>query len=307
MVGRGLRRSSGKDDCHVIDMVASLEKGIQTTPTLFGLDPQEVVKDVDADAMKALKDRKESEQRREESAADTTPVIQGDLQSHNAKITFAHFDDVHALIENTSGEHHIRGISPFAWVQVDHNRYILSNRSGTYLTLKTEERQFLVIRTQKIPKQTAEKWTPYMRPVTLATTSTLEDAVHAADSYAKAKFVAPYILTRAPWRRAAASSQQIAFLNKSREEGKKLDVDSISKGKAADWITKLKHGARGRVKRMKTERAKAERAQEKEEKWEELQRRAQVKVGPVEPVESGGVWKPRSRLDMTQDAMHSNG
>ena len=116
MIGRGLRNSPGKQYCHVIDMVASLEKGIVTTPTLFGLDPQEIVRDVDADNMKALKDRKESEKEREESAADPSAVLPAGTARYKGNITFTHYDNVNSLIENTSGEHHIRTISHLAWV-----------------------------------------------------------------------------------------------------------------------------------------------------------------------------------------------
>ena len=35
MIGRGMRLYPGKDNCHIIDMVASLEAGIVTTPTLY--------------------------------------------------------------------------------------------------------------------------------------------------------------------------------------------------------------------------------------------------------------------------------
>lgn len=35
MIGRGMRLYPGKVDCHIIDMVASLEAGIVTTPTLY--------------------------------------------------------------------------------------------------------------------------------------------------------------------------------------------------------------------------------------------------------------------------------
>ena len=121
-----------------------------------------------------------------------------------------------------------------------------------------------------------------MRPIVIATTSTFEDAVHAADTYAKKKFVVPWILTNALWRRARATLEQIVFLNRFREEGKKLEHGAITKGKAADWITKLKHGARGRLKRMKTDETRVEREQEKDKKWDDVQRRMQVKVGPVE-------------------------
>ena len=282
MVGRGLRKATGKDDCHVIDMVASLEKGIVTTPTLFGLDPQELVKDADADEMKALKDGKESERQREENATDTATNQQSGASTYNGNITFTHYDNVNTLIENTSGEHHIRGTSHFAWVQVDHNRYILSNSTGSFLTLRIQDRKFQVTSTSKIPKQSGEGWTPYMRPIVIATASTFDDAIHAADTFAKAKFIAQFILTSAPWRRARATPEQVAFLNKFREEGKKLHVNSIAKGRAADWITKIKHGARGRVKKMKSETSKARRAREKEEEWQERQKREQVKVGPLE-------------------------
>ncbi|WP_219629937.1 hypothetical protein, partial [Salmonella enterica] len=123
---------------------------------------------------------------------------------------------------------------------------------------------------------------PYRRPKVIATTSTFEDAVHAGDTFARGKAAISYMLTSAPWRREAASPQQIAFLNKFREEGKKLKSGSITKGRAADWITKLKFGARGRLKRIKAEESKAEKSKEKEERWQALQERAQVKVGPVE-------------------------
>ena len=286
MIGRGLRNSPGKEDCHVIDMVASLEKGIVTTPTLFGLDPQELVKDVDAETMKQMKDRMKNESDREEYAADTSMTLPARMSRHNANITFTHYDNVNTLIENTSGEHHIRTLSHLAWVQADNNRYVLANSSGTFLTLKAQERDFLVTVTQTIQRQPGDEHgkreAPYMRPVVIATTSTFEDAVHAADTYAKKRFVVPWILTNAPWRKARATPEQIVFLNRFREDRKKLEPGSVTKGKAADWITKLKHGARGRLKRMKTENAKIVRDRQKDQKWEELQRREQVKVGPVE-------------------------
>ncbi|KAI5297769.1 hypothetical protein KEM55_004260, partial [Ascosphaera atra] len=57
MVGRGLRLYPGKKDCHIIDIVGSLETGIVTTPTLFGLHPDEGLKEVSAEDMDKLKDK----------------------------------------------------------------------------------------------------------------------------------------------------------------------------------------------------------------------------------------------------------
>src|SRR5579859_2778318 len=53
MIGRGMRLSPGKKDCHVIDMVGSVKThGVVTTPSLFGLDPTEIVTEETADGLR---------------------------------------------------------------------------------------------------------------------------------------------------------------------------------------------------------------------------------------------------------------
>lgn len=46
-IGRGMRQSpgTGKEDCRIIDFVDSTNRvaGVISTPTLFGLDPGEVI------------------------------------------------------------------------------------------------------------------------------------------------------------------------------------------------------------------------------------------------------------------------
>lgn len=46
-IGRGMRLSpeTGKEDCRIIDIVDSTNRvpGVMSTPTLFGLDPSEVI------------------------------------------------------------------------------------------------------------------------------------------------------------------------------------------------------------------------------------------------------------------------
>ena len=77
MIGRGMRLHPGKEDCHVIDMVASLEAGVISTPTLFGLDPGELVKAADLEKMKQLKQRADFQKGQQD---DTRPHV-GDPQS----------------------------------------------------------------------------------------------------------------------------------------------------------------------------------------------------------------------------------
>jgi ATP-dependent helicase IRC3 len=255
MIGRGLRKYAGKKNCHVIDMVASLETGIVTTPTLFGLDPQELVKDADANAMKELKDRKTSEREREARASEASVVSQqtdSRLQKLAGNVTFTDYDNVNDLIEDTSGERHIRALSPFAWVQIDEDRYILSSSNGDFLTIKRGESQVEVIFNQKIPfsSSNSRSKSPYMRPRTIATADTFEGAVSAADTAAKEKFPFEIVRKNAGWRGRPATQAQVDMLNKYRGEDEQLTVETITKGRAGDQITKLKHGARGRFGRI---------------------------------------------------------
>ena len=136
MIGRGMRLHSGKQNCHIIDMVAGLDTGIVTTPTLFGLDPGELVSEASADNMYALADRKEVEKAREAQTQQQHQTIDPSttpLRPYN--ITFTEYDSVFDLIADTSGEKHIRSISPHAWVQVAPDKFILNGPNGTHLKL----------------------------------------------------------------------------------------------------------------------------------------------------------------------------
>jgi ATP-dependent helicase IRC3 len=301
MIGRGLRKHAGKGNCHVIDMVASLETGIVTTPTLFGLDPQELVKDADASAMNALKDRRTSEREREAQAAQASEIASQMTQPNKkftGNVTFTDYDNVNDLIEDTSGERHIRALSPFAWVQIDDERYILSSNSGDFLTIKrgskatatakekeTEKSRSThqVIYNQKTPPEllTTGTKSPYLRPRVIATSITFEGAVSAADTLAKERFPFEIVNKNAGWRRKPATQAQVDMLNKFRGDDEKLTVETITKGRAGDMITKLKHGARGRFGRIVALKNKVQRGEEQKVKWRELQRRQEVRVGRV--------------------------
>ena len=287
MMGRGLRLHPGKQDCHVIDMVASLESGIVTTPTLFGLDPGEVVKEVDVELLKQLRERKEFETRHRESLAEVSPgqsILPNQL---NKNITFTDYDSVFDLINDTSGERRIRGLSQLAWVNVGEDRYILSTKSGDYMTIEKDTgdanpNQFGVWLTKKTFE--TPDWagkSPYMRPRQIASSSTLSDAVHAADTYASKAFVWFWISKQQTWRKAPASDGQLKFLNKLRGMNDQLTADSITKGKAIDMIVKVKYGAKGRFSKIEAAKRREARASEKTKQEESLRKREEVQVGPL--------------------------
>lgn len=290
MIGRGLRKHGSKENCHVIDMVASLETGIVTTPTLFGLDPRELVKDADMSDMKKIKYRRDSEREREEQASEKAPPVHEQLRLQkrpSANVTFTDYDNVNDLIEDTSGERHIRALSPFAWVEIGEERYILSSSSGDFLTIKRGPAQYEVVLTQKlpldcIPTVSGKTKSPYMKPRLIATSVNFEGAVSAADTLAKERFAFEIVNKHARWRQKPATQAQVDMLNKFRGEDEKLTVDSITKGRAGDQITKMKHGAKGRFDRFMARKKKAQKSDERVVKWQNDQKRQEVRVGPVE-------------------------
>ena len=290
MIGRGMRLYPGKKDCHVIDMVASLETGIVTVPTLFGLDPSEVVNSANVDALKELKD-KQVEGLLTSDANATDPFSSSGVPG-NHHLDFTHYDSVHDLIEDTSGERHVRAISQHAWVQIDSNKYVLAAKGGI-LTVERRlpddstnpqpEASFLVIYKHSLPPTEKSK-SPWSRPRTVATATSLSDALHAADTFAASKFERIFITTSSSWRKGPASQGQLDFLNKLREinEDNLLTEDDLTKGQAGDMITKIKFGARGRFDKLMRKKRGVQRDGEKERKIREMRARETVRVGPVE-------------------------
>lgn len=283
MIGRGMRLHHAKENCHVMDMVSSLETGIVTVPTLFGLDPSELVDAASVDDMKKNKERQEDENARHLQAYDGAPVEvpQGPPQ----KVTFTDYDSVLDLISDTSGERHINALSQYAWVQVGRDKYVLSGGTGTFLRLAKDEvlvKGSLIWRAFVIRALPAGKSkSPYAPPQEILKATTFSDAVHGADKYAQKIFPHYMISRRQPWREKPATEAQLKFLNKLRPEHDELTDSDVTKGKATDMITKLKHGAKGRFADLRTNKRKVERQLASLEQARERQRREHVIVGPV--------------------------
>jgi ATP-dependent helicase IRC3 len=287
MIGRGMRLYEGKFNCHIIDFVASLETGIVTTPTLFGLDPEELVDEATTEDMQS-KERREREERAKQGL-DTPPWNVAPVGSSNSlgNVVFTDYSSIDDLIDDTSGERHIRGLSPYAWVQVDADRFVLSAQSGDYLQLRLDSDSrsessdplWTVIYTQKIPAHAGTN-APYRAPRVVATSQLFEHGLRAADTFAADEFPHQFISKTAPWRSYLASEAQMAFINKvcGGAEKSRVPRGQLTKGRAADMITKIKFGARGRFRRQVVEGNIKNKALEKAKKMKE---REQVRVGPL--------------------------
>jgi ATP-dependent helicase IRC3 len=298
MIGRGMRLHPGKKDCHVIDMVASLETGIVTVPTLFGLDPSELVKAAGVDVLKELKNRTHEGAALCPDAPGVPPLQ--NATSGEYELDFTRYESVHDLLEDTSGERHVRAISENAWIQINSNKYVLAAKGGV-LTLErrllpessssnytsplgsSESPPFVVIWKHTLHAIEKSK-SPWSRPRIIASASSLSDALHAADTFAARKFERIFIATSSSWRKSPASQGQLDFLNRLRDvsEEEPLTESDITKGQAGDMITKVKFGARGRFDKLMRRKRGAEKEVEKMEKVKEMRKRETVKVGPVQ-------------------------
>ncbi|PLB42690.1 ResIII-domain-containing protein [Aspergillus candidus] len=300
MIGRGLRLHPGKKDCHIIDMVGTVDAGVVSTPTLFGLHPDEIINAATATELTKRPTTQPTtpppedvaEEEKEEEEEDTKAT---DSDNNEITLSFTKYDTIYDLIHDLKSEKHIRSLSRYAWVRVagsnaktPEEKYILSDDSGWLTITRTpsspprqqENEPYTLHHVQKYTSPTTLTPT-YTRPRLLTTSPTLPSAVHAADTFASAHFTERYISSQQGWRRGRASAAQIAYLNKAKVREGKMQTSDLTRGQAADLITKLKFGGKGRVRGERVARERRERVAERGERLRERQREGVVRVGPV--------------------------
>ena len=280
MIGRGMRLHPGKRNCHVIDMVTTLEGGVITSPTLFGLDPASLVDQASVEDLSARSEQIETEKKHHEQP--TRNLHDSLIGSQFPRtVTFTDYDSIQDLIGDTSGERHIRTMSRLAWVRVRQARYILSVQGGDYLSIDVPEggASYSVTHVRRIldsdQSDGKKAKSPYMRPQRIAQADSISSAVHAADTYALKQFPHRSVDHRLSWRKGPATEGQLAVINKMRSMRDQLTADTISKGTATDMITKIKFGAKGWFGKVEAEKKRKLRREMN------LSQQEQMKVGPL--------------------------
>ncbi|PGH15390.1 hypothetical protein AJ80_05574 [Polytolypa hystricis UAMH7299] len=268
MIGRGLRLYPGKENCHIIDMVASLSTGVISTPTLFGLHPDEGLREAEVKDIDKLRDGTGTRLKPKGSKVDEDDVV----------VDFVDYESVHDLIRDSSGEEHIRSISDNAWVSVGDGRYVLAAPAGRLTIMKNEQGLFSV---QHVMALGPISKSPFSRPREVASSIDLTQAVYAADTYAGRIFPTVFVATWQPWRKRRATPGQLGFLNKHLPLGGQITTERITKGAAADMITKIKYGAKGQFKEILAAKRRIEREKSKEARFDEMRANEQVRVGAL--------------------------
>jgi ATP-dependent helicase IRC3 len=270
MIGRGLRLHPGKENCHIIDMVASLETGVLTTPTLLGLDPDEGLDKAGIEDVKKIREAGASGFGRPKPDYDPDAEV---------TVTLTDYDSVQDLLQDSSSEAHIRSISGNAWIRTGKGRYVLSAPGGRVTITADESGRYSVHHYQALSSQAK---VPFSRAREIAFVPDFTQAVHAADTFANRVFGSRFIGLWQPWRKKPASPEQLDFLKKrlGLDEGELSD--DITKGQATDMIAKLKYGAKGQFKKLLTAKRSLEREKMKRLKMEELREREEVRVGPLQ-------------------------
>ncbi|KAF8898798.1 P-loop containing nucleoside triphosphate hydrolase protein [Infundibulicybe gibba] len=259
MIGRGMRLSpnTGKENCRIIDFVDSTERvdGVISTPTLFGLDPEEI--EIDDETTESL----------EKLAVKQTNGDGTNITLEPTTITYSDHEDPFSLTARSSGAPHIITMSRNAWVGCGSDIYVLECLGKGHVRIEpvTLDAQICFdafYTPAMVDKVTASslKISPYMRSRKILRATTLGDAVRGCDTYVKAKVLHGMlglgILRSAAWRKLPASDQQKQLIAK-RWSKRNLDnpseraaiIAQLKKGDAANIITRLKHGAQARYEK----------------------------------------------------------
>ena len=260
MVGRGLRLSpsTGKTDCHIVDIVDNMSSGMLVSPTLWGLSHDDIqpYKRPDGQA----------------SDAEMDQPSQTTAQGKMDKVTFIDQDDPFRIASPTRPV--LAMMSKNAWVACGRDRYVLEMlgifislpawvdsltwRGNGFITVdwhRSEDPPWSVTLRQRLPKMFGSK-APFARPRVIAHAEELERALQTADVFAERRLgrdLASKISRYASWRTRPASRKQLDMLLKMKgvsvEEkseirvmGRTMKVSELNAGQVAAVLCAAQHG-----------------------------------------------------------------
>ncbi|KAL4069656.1 DEAD-box family helicase [Scleroderma yunnanense] len=208
-------------------------------------------------------------------------------------VTYVDYEDPLAFIDGFSGAPHASKLSPNAWVGCGNDNYILECLGRGYIRIEPAHEQGDIAHYQATFTEAtmdgfsarAMKLSPYMRKRLIMTSDSLNGTFKGCDTYAAQKVLrggqSLSLLRTASWRKTPASESQKAMILKrwgKREDGITQKLQNLTKGEAANIITRLRHGAQAYYEKKAKEARKKLMADEKER---ERKKREVVQVGPM--------------------------
>ncbi|KAG0125606.1 P-loop containing nucleoside triphosphate hydrolase protein [Tuber indicum] len=271
MIGKGLRKTenTGKTDCHIIDMVANLSRGVVTTPSLFGLDPDLMVSEMTPDQMHAMADKEaEARQKAEE---EEKRILANKLNFVSPaclppppppiQLEYTNYDDIWDLLNDTSTDQVIQKMSRLEWVSIDSRKYVLCCGQKGYVAAEMDHSGWYNVEEVRALLVEIGRGRWARTKGILVGIEQLGAAIRSADTYVLSTYL-------------PATNQQLEFLKKLRHRGDKDWEDmrksgTLTKGRVGDMITRVKHGAMRRFEEKKREQEK----KKEKEQAKELKRR----------------------------------
>ncbi|WWC87646.1 uncharacterized protein L201_002536 [Kwoniella dendrophila CBS 6074] len=291
MVGRGLRLSpeSGKKDCHIIDIVDSVNKagGMLVSPSLWGLSHED----------------KEEQERLESngSSGQTQEDVSLASEQNDFEVTFIDQDDPFQVAG--SSRPIVDRASKNAWVACGKGKYILDAMGNGYFAIDpsstTPNAKHTITYRPSIPHELAGprgSRSPFGKVRTVGYADDLERALQTGDKYAERSLGRDRYLQLskyASWRQKPASEKAIKLLLKLKGvedpnsilddhnqerylewNGKTANIGKLTAGVVSSWLCAAKHGAKTfkASEEKKMERLEAKKAA-KEEKARALRER----------------------------------
>ncbi|KAF8327906.1 P-loop containing nucleoside triphosphate hydrolase protein [Cantharellus anzutake] len=300
MIGRGMRLSPEtlKKDCHIIDFVDTMchVSGVVSAPTLFGLSPDTEVTDNSTEDLESL-----AQQTKEVQLSPPNDVPEP------KSVTYIDYDNPWSLVDDASGDPHISKMSKNVWVACGGGHYVLECMGRGYIKISPSARtngdsHYVAHYTAASMKWSEAKAiglaTRFRSRRNVLTADTLERAIQGCDTYARTRVVyGPMqlgLLHSAKWRRDPATEGQLAYLKKRFKMDNAAASQSIelpthpgawtgglrnlTKGQAANIITRLQHGAKAHYDRKQK---MVKKAHEAAARMAERVERETVRVGPL--------------------------
>lgn len=289
MIGRGLRKSprTDKTDCLVIDLLGSVERGVIVEPSLEGLDPDQLRNWYTEVSGKTVGENLTPDKSEEEGTQDTSNSVTV------SKLTYTDFDSPFRNEPDYKNIGDLYQLTRYSWVACGDGIFVLELLGQGYLRIQPERDEarsmhHLIYLVRKIKYHDPQN-APHQihaKPQLIGTAQNISEAIRTADAFLNqaTKFkklglsssILQSLERRAPWRRSAASEQQIEIITKrlggSKFEFLVKDLDGLTKGRAANLLTRLNHGLKARLNRQLTEETRMRRIASRKD-------RSTIKVG----------------------------